>query len=665
MKKALSLLLAFAMLFSVVGAGTGIYALESVSEIYLINPEERDYIVSPLDGMHPCFELKNNYKGASVDTDYNTRPFVNGVSWKCTDNFQILSADDTFKEGKTYELTVRMVVDDGYVFNTKEGQLNVQAYIRQDIDKNGDLYTPATVESVDGSLDNEIIVSKTVVCPDIKSINEVTLNITPPSEGETPDANPTTALNYYYIDPLESVYFLNNLIRWENRTKSYMMGENSTFELGNTYRAYVRLRPSNGYEFSEETTTVKFGSKTATIESIANNFISAYVDYTLNEIVENVDMTVDVDYSAGKPALFFANSEEPEKYYSYEDYNADKFINGVCYKDVTNGEFMENGGLPFFKGHQYAITVAVNCSEAHKFAGLNVINASINGIDAVASSISPFGKKKEGVWFFTTSLGTCTKDINACNIVVSTRATYTYNGKAQKVVLSIFDGSETLVEGNDYEILYMGDHTNAGKAKYEISGLGEYSGSTKIKTFTIKKKSLTPKVNISAASYVYDGKVKKPTVKVYDGSKLLKNNTDYTYKYSASSPKSVNKYSITVTLKGNYSGSKTVNYSILPKGTSLLKTAATGKNYISPQWKKQTTQTTGYEIMYSTSGGFKKNNTTVKVTSNKTTVKKITGLKKNTKYYFKIRTYKKVKNGSRYTYIYSSWSSPKEFKTKK
>ncbi|MBR3738776.1 MAG: fibronectin type III domain-containing protein, partial [Eubacterium sp.] len=536
--------------------------------------------------------------------------------------------------------------------------------LRKDALVPGDNYVSANVELVEGSPDTEIIVSQTFECPDISEVNELNVLLDFPVADEEPDATPTAVLTHYCINKVDDSDFINNLIRWENVTDGYILNENSTFELGKVYRAYMQFKPTNGYQFAESP-TVKFGAVTATIETASSNFISAYADYTLSETVDNVDLTVDVNFLAGKAPCFFANSEESEKYISY-DYNEDYFESGVCYKDITADEFMQTGSNPFFQGHEYAITVAVKCTEAHKFAPLNDMTASINGIEAVASSISPFAKQKTGVRFFTATLGDCTTDINDCKIVISSRAKYIYNGSKQKLSLNITDGSYVLKEGTDFEVLYMGNRTNVGKVNYEISGLGEYSGS-KSGSFKITAKAMSSaaKINISTKSYTYNGKVKQPTVSVYDGSKKLKKNTDYTVSYSNTKSKYVGEYSIKVSFKGNYSGSKSVTYTIVPKGTTLLKTASTGKDYISPQWKKQTSQTTGYEIMYSKSAGFKSGNKTVAISKNTQTIKKITGLKKNTKYYFKVRTYKTVKVSGRNKKFYSSWSPVKEFKTKK
>lgn len=71
-------------------------------------------------------------------------------------------------------------------------------------------------------------------------------------------------------------------------------------------------------------------------------------------------------------------------------------------------------------------------------------------------------------------------------------------------------------------------------------------------------------VKLSATSYMYNGKVKSPSVVLKDASgKTLKKNTDYTVTY-ASGRKKVGTYKVTVKLKGNYSGTKTLTFTIKP-----------------------------------------------------------------------------------------------------
>ncbi|MCI6820753.1 MAG: fibronectin type III domain-containing protein, partial [Clostridiales bacterium] len=106
-------------------------------------------------------------------------------------------------------------------------------------------------------------------------------------------------------------------------------------------------------------------------------------------------------------------------------------------------------------------------------------------------------------------------------------------------------------------------------------------------------------------------------------------------------------------------GEQTLYFTINPKSTSLSTLTATKKGFTA-KWKKQSTQTSGYQIMYATNSKFTSGKKTVTVSSNKTTSKKITKLKAKKKYYVKVRTYKKV--GS--TKYYSSWSKVKTVKTK-
>ena len=174
------------------------------------------------------------------------------------------------------------------------------------------------------------------------------------------------------------------------------------------------------------------------------------------------------------------------------------------------------------------------------------------------------------------------------------------------------------------------------------------------KTKSINKIS---NVSLSSVSYTYNGKEKKPSVTVKDskGKTISKSN----YSLSYSNNKKVGKASVKITFKGNYSGSKTLSFTINPAGTTLSKVTPAKKGFIA-KWKKNTTQTTGYQIQYATNSKFTKNVKTVTVSKNTTASKKITKLKAKKKYYVRIRTYKTV-SGKKY---YSSWSKAKSVTTK-
>ena len=179
-------------------------------------------------------------------------------------------------------------------------------------------------------------------------------------------------------------------------------------------------------------------------------------------------------------------------------------------------------------------------------------------------------------------------------------------------------------------------------------------------------KTVIPKasnIKLSKTAYTYNGKVQRPGVTVKNSKgKALKNGTDYTVSYPKGM-KNVGKYTVKVTLKGNYSGSKSMTYNINPKGTSVSKVTAAKKGF-KVTWKKQATQTTGYQVQYSTSSKFKSAKT-VTVSKNKTTSKSVSKLSAKKKYYVRVRTYKTVKIGGKSVKLYSGWSKAKSVTTKK
>ena len=242
--------------------------------------------------------------------------------------------------------------------------------------------------------------------------------------------------------------------------------------------------------------------------------------------------------------------------------------------------------------------------------------------------------------------------------VTLSKTTYTYNGKVQKPTVTVKNGTSKLTTAS-YTVTYSSGCKNAGTYKVTVKLKGNYSG-TATKTYKIKAKAVTPKVTLSKTTYTYNGKAQKPTVTVKIGTTKL-SSSNYTVTY-ASGRKNVGKYKVTVKLKGNYSGSASKTFTIKPKATTLSKLTA-GTKKLTATWKKLTTQTTGYQIQYSTSAKFTSAKT-VTVSKNTTTKKTISKLKSGKKYYVRIRTYKTVKVSGKSTKIYSSWSKYMSVKVK-
>lgn len=178
------------------------------------------------------------------------------------------------------------------------------------------------------------------------------------------------------------------------------------------------------------------------------------------------------------------------------------------------------------------------------------------------------------------------------------------------------------------------------------------------------KPSVTPStastikaVSLSKTSYTYDGKVKNPTIKVYNTEGKQISSKYYTVKKS-SGRKNVGKYKYTITFTNGYKGKKIVYFTINPKSAKLT-SFKRGLNGFTAKWEKVATQASGYQIRYSMKSSMA-GSKVVTVKNYKTTSKKITHLKKNKKYYVQIRTYKTV---SKVKY-YSGWSGKKTVVTK-
>ena len=168
-------------------------------------------------------------------------------------------------------------------------------------------------------------------------------------------------------------------------------------------------------------------------------------------------------------------------------------------------------------------------------------------------------------------------------------------------------------------------------------------------------------VQLSKTRYVYNGKSHKPsvTVKTKDG-RTLKNGVDYSLSCPART--SVGKTTVKVSFKGAYTGSASTSYAVVPKGTAV-KSVQSQLQGFKVTWKKQTKQTTGYQVQYATNKQFK--GATVKtVNGNKNTSKTIAGLANYKTYYVRARAYKEVKSGNKKIKIYSGWCQAKSVKTK-
>ena len=200
--------------------------------------------------------------------------------------------------------------------------------------------------------------------------------------------------------------------------------------------------------------------------------------------------------------------------------------------------------------------------------------------------------------------------------------------------------------GHDYK-------TTTTKATLTKSGKIE-TKCTKCDDVQSSKTISYPKtMKLSAKSYVYSGKAKKPTVTVIGANGMKIGSTNYSVKYG-SGRKKVGKYKVTITFKGNYTGTKTLTFKVNPK-KAVIRKAAPGKKRIKVTMRTKVSSTGGstYQIKYRVKGTSK-----WKTVTAKSKTKTIKNLKKGKRYQIKVRSYKKVKGAT----CYGKWSKTKTTK---
>lgn len=139
--------------------------------------------------------------------------------------------------------------------------------------------------------------------------------------------------------------------------------------------------------------------------------------------------------------------------------------------------------------------------------------------------------------------------------------TFSYDGTEKKPEVTVKSGSKQLTSGTDFTVSYT-DNINVGTAKAVITGKGNYSG-TITKSFKITQADLSKfTASLSADSFIYDGAEKKPVATVKSDNAQLTADTDFTVSYSSNI--NAGTATVTITGKGNYSGSIRKQFTITP-----------------------------------------------------------------------------------------------------
>lgn len=240
-----------------------------------------------------------------------------------------------------------------------------------------------------------------------------------------------------------------------------------------------------------------------------------------------------------------------------------------------------------------------------------------------------------------------TKSISKFLVTLS-KTQYTYSRVAKKPVPTVLNDSTKvqLVKDTDYTVAYS-DNISAGTVTVTITGKGNYGGTLKT-TFTIAPRDISKmSAKLSKTSYTYNGTKRTPTASITYKKAALVKGTDYKIKYTGN--KSPGIATVTITGKGNFTGTITKTFKIIPATPSLLNAQNSEKNIVL-SWEKDSTAD-GYQIYRKAKGGSWKKIKTIKKNSTTSYTDKNTG-SYGSSYSYRIRSYKKAASKT----LYSSYS---------
>lgn len=182
----------------------------------------------------------------------------------------------------------------------------------------------------------------------------------------------------------------------------------------------------------------------------------------------------------------------------------------------------------------------------------------------------------------------------------------------------------------------MVDYISTDPYGSELTHFDVQNKSTQTSTSTSDSKKISSLDISSISDKAYTDKAIKPSVTVKDGTKTLKSGTDYTLTYENNTK--IGMASVTIKGKGSYTGSKTINFNIVPASTTL-KVTQKSDTKAAFSWKA-INGAEKYQIYYSANGGKYKKLATVSGSKTNYTSSKLDF--KNNDYKFKIRANAKV-----------------------
>ena len=509
-------------------------------------------------------------KGGKTDSDYVTENKLTGYT--IIENDADIGIDlPTMKvntEEKTGVKIVYAVTDDGNVFVWPPYGYEEGYYITDS--------STITKDKIIKSGDSEVVIAKkpTTITTDKDGnlINRIPLN--GDNSGEDKPATkikltkPKITGSYVYNGNTQTV----TLSVFDSNTMA--VSGNTRKDAGNQ-AVTVSLKDTSKYEWSDGTTSAVVLNWTVAKKSVSvswsnlnfehdgkNHIPTASVSgiYEGNNVALNITGAASAEGEHTATATLTGSSAE-----NYELTNTTtKFTIVKTTVNVSTLTITLSGTSFTYTGAEIKPTVTIKNGATTLSAGTDYTLSYGNNKNVGTATITIKGNGKY--------VGTTTKNftIERAKTAVATASNKLYTGSAQ-----------IGVTGTNVDLSGTTSATNVGTYTATATPKANYAwsdGTTTAKTLTWKiteKASSSLTVTLATTTYTYDGTAKEPAVTVKDGSTTLTLNTYYTVTYSNNT--NVGTATVTITMKGNYSGTITKNFTIERAKTASV--TASDKTY--------------------------------------------------------------------------------------
>ena len=408
---------------------------------------------------------------------------------------------------------------------------------------------------------------------------------------ETVTIPDNSKLKYIYTSAFEKCTSLKNINLPEGLesiySRAFISCSNLTdLTLPSTLTRIDEIAFSNGPRFKNNELTVPKGVTTITSRSFENikdlktinveNGVTKIEGYAFadNDSLTRINLPssiTSVEYTACK---YYAE----EKYATCDIY-IDKYKGSIrCpsnwgttgtiywkardFKNTTdNTVVISDVADQTYTGSLIAPNVTVTCNDVELVKNTDYTVSYSNNKNVGTATISI-----TGIGDYT---GTIKKNFNIVargisDTTIGSIPNQTYTGNSISALPVITYNGATLTKDVDYTLSYS-NNINVGTATITITGKGNFKGTTS-KTFSISARAMTDTSVANVSSQTYTGNVISPLPTITYNNKTLKKDTDYTLSYSNNI--NAGTATITITGKGNFTGTTSKTFSISARAMS-------------------------------------------------------------------------------------------------